>query len=166
MTYSQEIMDEAYELGRKYEPKLGSCSQCVLAAIMETIGGIDDATFQAVQGISGGTVSCGTGTCGALAGGIVAIGSRIGRPKTEFDAGIRNRKVVEIGRHLTDRFIAQYGGITCREVQAATVGRGYDLMDAADNAEFTAKGGHDQCGVVTGIVARWTIEILNEEGLE
>ena len=166
MSYSKEVMDRAYELGKLYEPKLGSCSQCVLAALMETVGGVDEATFQAVQGISGGTVSYGTGTCGALAGGIVAIGARVGRTKAEFDSGIRNRKVVEVGRKLAAKFVKEYGGVTCHQVQTCTMGRPYDLMDDADHAYFTAGGGHDLCGVVTGNAARWTIEVLNEEGLD
>ncbi|HPB40979.1 MAG TPA: C-GCAxxG-C-C family protein, partial [Flexilinea sp.] len=84
MSYSKEVAEKAYQLAFEYEANKGSCSQCVLAAIMDTIGGIDESVFKAAQGLSGGTVSCGTGTCGALAGGITILGSRVGRTRQEF----------------------------------------------------------------------------------
>ncbi len=163
MSYSKEVAEKAYQLAFEYEANKGSCSQCVLAAIMDTIGGIDESVFKAAQGLSGGTVSCGTGTCGALAGGITVLGSRVGRTRQEFDEDIKNRRVVEIGRKLADKFIQTYGGITCKEVQTANMGRSYNLADPVENQQFAAAGGHaEKCASVAGNAARWTIEILNE----
>ena len=166
MTVSDELKEKAYQLGHEYEATRGSCSQCVLAALQETIGGVDEQVFQAVQGLSGGTVSFGTGTCGALVGGIVMIGSEVGRTKVEFDSKTPNRKVVEIGRKLADRFNEYYDGITCAEVQTKEMGRPFNLMDPEELKAFNEQGGHsDHCASVCGNAARWTIEIMEENGL-
>lgn len=166
MTVSEELKEKAYQLAFEYESTRGSCSQCVLAALQETIGGVDDQVFQAIQGLSGGTVSFGSGTCGALVGGIVMIGSEVGRTKVQFDSQTPNRKVVEIGHKLAERFNGFYGGITCAEVQTKEMGRRFNLMDPEDNKAFNEQGGHStHCPSVCGNAARWTIEIMEENGL-
>ncbi len=163
---TKEVLDKAYQLAYEYEATRGSCSQCVLAALQDTIGGVDEKIFQAAQGLTGGTVSCGSGTCGALAGGVVMIGIKVGRTRKEFDNLIKNRKVVEVGQKLADRFLDTYKGITCAEVQTAEMGRAFNLMNDKDHAEFTALGGHsEKCASVAGNAAKWTIELLAEEGL-
>jgi hypothetical protein len=166
MTVSEELKDKAYQLGFEYESTRGSCSQCVLAALQETIGGVDDQVFQAIQGLSGGTVSFGSGTCGALVGGIVMIGSEVGRTKVQFDNQTPNRKVVEIGHKLAERFNEYYDGITCAEVQTKEMGRAFNMLDAEDKQNFIDQGGHSiHCSSVCGNAARWTIEIMEENGL-
>lgn len=166
MAISEALKEKAYRLGHDYEATRGSCSQCVLAALQDTIGGVDEDVFQAVQGLSGGTVSCGTGTCGALAGGIVMIGSKVGRTRAEFDQQTPNRKVVQIGHQLAQKFNDFYNGITCAEVQTKEMGRSFNHLDEKDRELFNRLGGHsDHCASVCGNAARWTIEVMEENGL-
>lgn len=37
MKSKEEILDEVYDLAFKYEAERGSCPQCVLATLMETL---------------------------------------------------------------------------------------------------------------------------------
>ena len=65
----EALKKKAYDLAFSYEQQFGSCSQCVLAALKETIGSdkIPDSVFLAASGFGAG-IAGGGYTCGALAG--------------------------------------------------------------------------------------------------
>ncbi len=163
MKYSDERIVNAYNLGFKYHAARGFCPQCAVAALMDSIGDIDETVFKASQGLSGGTASCGCGTCGALAGGILVIGTRFGRDRASFDQGEQDRKISLVSRDLCDKFFEVYGGLTCAQVQTAIMGRSFNLWDPAEKQLFDEMGGHsEKCPSVVGNAAKWTIEILNK----
>mgnify|MGYP000981605103 CR=1 FL=1 len=163
MAYSIEQMEKAYAAGYQYQATRGFCPQCVLAALQDAIGGVDETVFRAAQGLSGGTASCGSGTCGALAGGILMIGTRFGRSREAFDQDDADRRISQISKELTDRFLITYGDYTCAGIQKSCLGRSFNLWDAAEKQLFNDLGGHSEvCGAVVGNAAKWTIEILNQ----
>jgi len=67
MENKQDIIDLAYQRAYHYEAEKGSCPQCVLASLKETLHIGDDHVFQAAHGLTGGTSLSSEGTCGALA---------------------------------------------------------------------------------------------------
>ncbi len=163
MKYSDELISKAYQLGYQFEATRGNCPQCVLAALMDTIGGIDEKIFQSAYGLHGGTVSNGVGTCGALAGAIIAIGTRYGRDRVAFDRGEKECKNDVLARELCNKFFEVYGGLTCTKVQTAIMGRSFNMKDPEERKLFLECGGHvDKCTSVVGNAAKWTIEILNQ----
>jgi len=160
----QQMIDKAYSLAHENEHLYGCCSQCVLAAIQEVMGIVDDATFKAAHGLAGGGALMTGGTCGALAGGMLAISSVYGRSREDFS---NNQNVqfykqsYKLSRQLYNRFIAEYGGPLCSVVQTDLMGRSFNMWDREDYAAFETAGGHlDKCPSVTGNVAAWTVELL------
>ena len=87
------LADEAYRKARQYELNFGSCPQCILVALQETVGGIDDATVKAAHGLAGGGGLTSAGTCGALAGGLLALSARYGRERDKMDKGFKKRLI-------------------------------------------------------------------------
>ena len=63
----EALKKKAYDLAFSYEQQFGSCSQCVLAALKETIGSdkIPDSVFLAASGFGAG-IAGGGYTCGQL----------------------------------------------------------------------------------------------------
>jgi C_GCAxxG_C_C family probable redox protein len=164
MTMKQDIPTKAYDLAFHYEATRGSCPQCVLAALKETLNVGDDAVFQASHGFTGGTALSSKGTCGALAGGMMAISSLVGRTYQEFTDGERKRLVFKYTRRLHDRFMEEYGSPLCCDVQKKIFGRSYVLLDKKEYEEFEQAGAHvDKCPSVSGNVAKWTAEIICNE---
>ena len=159
---AQELIDRAYSLAYENEQKYGCCPQCVLAAIQDVLGVVDDATFKASHGLAaGGGLSTG-GTCGALAGGMLALSAKYGRDRAHFGNG-RFIQSYELGKRLHDRFVAEFGSPICADVQTSTIGRSFNMWDAKDYRAFEAAGGHrDKCTRVAGTVAGWTAEMLIE----
>ena len=150
--------DQAYEKAARYELDYGCCPQCVLATVQETLGGIDDQTIKASHGLSGGGALLGEGVCGALTGGLMALSAKYGRDRDKLDKGrfINNFKK---SRALTERFRAEFGGVTCQELQRQFTGRTYDMWNAEEYKAFDEARGK-QCACATGTVTKWVIEML------
>jgi C_GCAxxG_C_C family probable redox protein len=161
MESKEEILDKVYRLAFKYEAERGSCPQCVLAALYETLGAGDPKTIQAAQALAGGTSLSTEGTCGALVGGLLAIGSIIGRNYDDFSAGKSKSRIYKYSKELYDRFVEEYGSCLCKDVQKKIFGRSFKLLDSKDYEEFEKAGAHvDKCPSVSGKTARWTAEII------
>lgn len=164
MNSQKDILDDVYQRAFQYEARLGSCPQCVLAALKETLDVGDDSIFKASQGLAGGTALSSEGTCGALAGGMIAIGSLVGRTYQEFSEGKKKRLVFKYTRQLYDRFVREYGSSLCCGVQKKIFGRSYILLDKQQYEAFEKAGAHvDKCTSVAGNAAKWTAEIILNE---
>ncbi len=164
MILQKDILENVYQLAFQYEANLGSCPQCVLAALKETLNVGNDSIFQASQGLTGGTALSSQGTCGALAGGMIAISALVGRTYQEFSEGQKKRLVFKYTKLLYDRFIKEYGSPLCCDVQKKIFGRSYILLDKQEYEAFEKAGAHvDKCTSVAGNAAKWTAEIILNE---
>jgi C_GCAxxG_C_C family probable redox protein len=164
MTSKDEILTKVYNLAFKYEAERGSCPQCVLAALYETLGIGDPKTIQASDAFAGGSSLSTEGTCGALAGGLLAIGSVVGRTYKNFSTGVLKRRVFQYSKKLYDKFIEEYGSPRCKDIHMKIFGRTFNFWDPLDYAEFEKAGGHvDKCTVVSGNTAKWAAEILIDD---
>ena len=164
MKSKEKLIEQVYRLAFKYEAERGSCPQCVLAALRETLNVGDPATIQAADAMAGGTALSTQGTCGALVGGLLTIGSIVGRSYKDFSAGERKRRVFQYAKKLYDKFIEEYGSPLCKDVQKKIFGRSFNLLDPKDYAEFEKAGAHvDKCPSVSGNAAKWTAEIILED---
>jgi len=140
MTAQKDILENVYQLAFQYEAKLGSCPQCVLAALKETLNVGNENIFQATQGLAGGTALSSQGTCGALAGGIIAISTLVGRTYREFTEGQKKRLVFKYTKPLYERFIQEYDSPLCCGVQKKLFGRSYILLDKQEYEAFEKAG--------------------------
>jgi C_GCAxxG_C_C family probable redox protein len=156
----QEALERVYARGFEYEAKYTNCAQCVLAALQDVLGGIDDEVFKAAHTLAGGAASTTRGTCGALSGGMMAVSTRYGRDRAGFTT-TRPRRSSALSKQLYDRFVAEYGSPICTCVHQALFGRSFDFWNPDDARAFDAAGGHvDKCTTVVAKTAQWTAEIL------
>ncbi len=158
----QELMDKAYALAYENEQKYGCCPQCVLAAIQDVLGMGDDATFKASHALAGGGALMTSGSCGALVGGMLALGAKYGRDREHFTSG-QNMQSFKLVKKLYERFVEEFGSPICAGVHTQLFGRSYDLWNKYEYQAFEAAGGHlDKCPHVAGKAAAWAVEILLE----
>jgi C_GCAxxG_C_C family probable redox protein len=131
----------------------------VLAALQAKVGGIDDRVFKAGSCLSGGVVGRGE-TCGALTGGMLAIGNEVGRERLEDVPQLR--KARDIATELYLRFQQEVGHTLCSEIHTLKFGRAYRLYEPDELKAFHAIGGHDDngCPQVCAAAARITADIL------
>jgi C_GCAxxG_C_C family probable redox protein len=154
----QALAAQAYAKAAQYDLDYGCCPQCVLAAVQETVGVVDDQTIKASHGLSGGGGLLGEGVCGALSGGLLALSAKYGRDRDKLDKG-RYIGNFQKAKELTERFRAEFGGLTCRDLQQRFTGRTYDMWQAEEYKAFSAARG-DRCAHATGIVTQWVVEML------
>jgi C_GCAxxG_C_C family probable redox protein len=163
-TRRERIMREIQDLAYKYEQDYGGCSQAVVGAFKETLGGISDDTFKASTGLAGGVGLTGN-TCGALLGGIIVLSTYLGREYKDFpDPEGKRFDSFKLAKKLVELFEAEYGSAKCEHIMTKIMGRFYDIWTERD--AFLAAGGHDdKCPSVCANAAKWTAEILFEERL-
>lgn len=162
----QQLVERVYEAAYEFERTNGCCPQCVLAAVQDVMGVGDDGLFKASHTLTGGGGVTTKGTCGALAGAMLAVGFAHGRERQEFGAGPRESSFL-LGRRVFDRFVGEFGSPICAEVQTKLMGRSFDLWDQDDFEAFLAAGGHeDKCPKVVATAAGIAADILLDESSE
>jgi C_GCAxxG_C_C family probable redox protein len=160
----EEVVEKVRKLAYRYEQDYGGCSQAVVAAFRDGVGGISDEVFKAATGLAGGVGLMGE-TCGAVTGGVLVLSSFLGREYDNFaDPEEMRFESFRLAKKLIERFRTKYGSPKCERIQTEIMGRFYDIWTERD--EFLAAGGHDdKCPGVCEDAAAWVAEILFEEGL-
>ena len=169
----QELLDKTYELGFNYEKNSYCCSQSPVAGLHELLG-FDDVLVKVATSFSGGTAEQFSGTCSALAGGLMVLGYYFGRPAEKMSYQERIQDNIDAlfsafppVRLLAGKFWKEYGTIICPHIHYQLFGRTWWLTDPDELKKFEEAGGHsapDKCCHVVGTAARWTMEILLDEG--
>lgn len=154
----EDLARKAYDRAFQLEFDYGCCPQCVLTAVNEVLGGVSDDTIKASHGLSGGGTLIGKGACGALTGGLMALGTRKGRDADKLDRG-RGMANFQAGRKLAEKFEQEYGGVTCEHLQERFTGRTWDFWTPEEYKAFSNARG-DQCARATALVTRWVVEML------
>lgn len=163
----QKLLRKAYDLGFEYEKTYRGCSQCVIAAIHDTLHIRDDSVFKAGTGLAGGGGLTGIGVCGGYVGGVMVISQLLGRERSNFEdpEGIRF-KCSELIRRFIRQYIRELGSIVCRDIQFIRFGRPYYIADTDDFEKFEKAGGHiDKCPDVVGKASQLAVKLILDEGL-
>jgi C_GCAxxG_C_C family probable redox protein len=127
-----------------------SCSQAVLSAFCEELG-MGRATGLKVSSAFGGGIASTGNLCGAVSGGLMAIGLKHGR--TRADDLAAKEKTYSLANAFMDEFRARHGSIVCRELL------GCDLGTAEGKAEIKAKNHH---GTTCTMLVRDAAELLEK----
>ncbi|MDD5591226.1 MAG: C-GCAxxG-C-C family protein [Dehalococcoidales bacterium] len=169
----QELLDKAYELGFNYEKNSESCSQCTVAALHEILG-FDSVVVRVATSSEGGQADQVVGTCGGLIGGTMVLDYYFGRPveslscQERIDTNIQTlADAAGVAKLLYDKYVDEYGTILCPHIQVQRFGRHYYFSDPDEAKKFEGAGGHsgpDKCSHIVGTAARWTMEILLDNG--
>src|SRR5512138_2857478 len=108
-----------------------NCAQSVFFAFLEDLEIDPDTALKVAAGFGGGMGRKGE-VCGAVTGGIMALGTRHGRGEKE-DATVAEPMYAKT-RELMDQFAAKHGSCLCRELL-----NGCDLTKEDDQKAFREK---------------------------
>ncbi len=168
---NSELAEKAYTLGFEYEKTYKGCAQCTIAALQDALdirNPETDAIFKAATGLAGGGARQTDGNCGAYAGGAMIIGYLIGRERDDFgDSKDVRFKTFDLVKKLHQKFIDEFGTVTCREIHTRIMGRPFYIEDPDEFQKFEDAGAHDsKCTDVVGQASRWAAEIIAESELQ
>ena len=161
-----DILNKAFELGKKYEQECTGCAQTAVAAIFESLGIWNEDVFRAASGLADGLGLTGDGSCGALVGSSMVIGYLFGRGREDFKDMYKPMKSYSLVKKLHDKYVKQYGSCRCFDVQEKTMGRTFNLWDADELKEAFKAGMMDNCSTLVGNVAKLATKIILNGGFE
>jgi C_GCAxxG_C_C family probable redox protein len=157
-----ELLEKIGKTAHNYERVYHGCSQCVLKALQEHLQLSDGEAFRAASAFAGGVARMGE-TCGALSGGIMAIGLAYGREKLEDTMHSHGyAKAMELSIKLCERFEKEFGSVKCRDIQKSLFGRAFDLKNPREREEFVKAGGYEKCPEVVKKAAQFAAELILE----
>ncbi len=151
------VSASAFNNDRAYE----GCARCVLAALDEHLrltppGGSRQALL-ASTALSAGVARMGE-VCGALLGGIMALGLEFGSDDlSRFD---RYTDTMARSRDLFQAFRERYGSVRCADIQEKLFGRRYDFFNERDREAWYEDGGLEKCPGVCATAAGMAAEII------
>ena len=161
------IVKRTYERGFFNELTIRGCAQCAIKALGEVTGKVEKELFQAASGLSGGIAIIGDGSCGGYTGGVLYMGTYIGRRLDHLDDGdkVAQYKSYDMDQRLHDRFIETYGSVICSDIHEQIFGQAYSLRTKAVRNDFEEAGGHrDKCTTVIAMASSWVVEMLIDDG--
>ncbi|MBW1714455.1 MAG: C_GCAxxG_C_C family protein [Deltaproteobacteria bacterium] len=168
----EDLLQEAENRGCKYSQECHYCGQCTLLAIQEVLGLASDDALKAATGFAGGIGRTGS-VCGALIGGVMAIGLSCGRnlqtmkhPDKEARLNLEKElRLLSLVKRLSARFEEEFGSTLCDDIERRIFGRSFDKWDPEDKRQKEIMGGYekDKCPMVVGKGARWAVELIMEE---
>jgi len=150
------ILDEVERNAGEFEIQSGCCSQGCLRALQEQFGIGNSLTYKAATAMPG--IALRGETCGAVVGGLMAIGLVFGREDpNDMDSYFR---AISQGRKFCRRFEKEFGTVMCRDIVRERFGRELDLANPDDAREFTKLDGFRKCAYVPGRAARIVAEMI------
>ena len=162
---NKELLDRVEQDGTACEKEMHACARCALLAVARNLKLADDecidAALRAAMPLSGGIAGT-RNQCGALVGGIMAIGLAMvkGNPR---EAAVEERKAsMKAAKQLYRWFEKEIGHVRCYDIRDAGLGRSFDTSDPEEMQKFVAAGGYELCGGVVGKTARRAAEMILE----
>jgi len=146
------------------ERRRKGCCRNVIAALQTHLGLGDGDVFRAAVPLGAGIARSG-GTCGALLGGLMAIGLAYCEDDKDVSVttdsyGQTMLKSIE----LFDRFKEKYGCTECRDIQRRIFGRYYDLKkpdEASELGEVDRKAGYPVIATAARLAAEVILKITS-----
>ena len=166
-TKEQRIQRASVKAG-DYEEESRNCAQGTLAALVEEFGlhGGED-ILRAASFMPG--VASSRETCGALLGGVMALGLAFGRSQlsnAKWKKPGADEEWQNVRRKMNaycEAFRAEFGSISCSVIRPALMGRDYDPLDPEDRRQFAADGGVQKCRFPPEVAARLAATLLLED---
>jgi hypothetical protein len=128
---------------------------------------ISDDLLVASTFLPGGGADATTGSCGAYAAGILALGAGLAPRSRELSE--KDREYINKIRpklfEFRDWFIGEFSGVTCKEVQMKIYGRWFNLMLEGEVAKYYAYHTSQKvdCNLVTSKAAVKLAQILSRD---
>ncbi|MBW1703808.1 MAG: C_GCAxxG_C_C family protein [Deltaproteobacteria bacterium] len=152
-----ELLDKIEKAAHDYERDFHGCSRCVLKPLQDYLGLGDDASLKASTTLAAGVAMRGE-TCGALIGGLLAVGIVTANEDLKDIGALTNS--LASGFRLAKKVEREFGTTNCTKIQTDRLGRFYSLADPEQYKAFIEAGGYKECPKVVGKIARITAEFI------
>lgn len=159
------LLDKVQADGEALHRQLGVCARTALLAVSRNLDlGSDEAVDGALKSalpLSGGIAGTGN-ECGALIGGIMAIGMGL----IDYDPRTKNPDGTKPATSTSKKFFRWFekeiGHANCYDIRDVNLGRFFDRVDPVENQKYIEAGGNELCAGIVGKAARKAAEMILE----
>ncbi|MCR4440748.1 MAG: C-GCAxxG-C-C family (seleno)protein [Peptococcaceae bacterium] len=151
-----------------YEELSGNCAQGTLAALQEEFGLPGGQELLKAAAFFPGVASH-KETCGALLGGLMALGLAYGRenifdPMGDTPEAIEKYNECRLKAYrYYEAFKEEFGSTMCGVIRPLLMGRDYDTIIPEERKQFIKDGGRKKCRVPPETAARIAAQFLLED---
>lgn len=164
-TGGEELLQRIETEAAQLQHELHACARCTLLAVGRNLALADEAclevSLKAAIPLSGGIAGT-RNQCGALIGGVMAIGLGM----VQYDARTANpearKPVMAAAKRFYRWFEREFGHADCYDIREIHLGRFFDMADPEETRKFEAAGGYELCAGVVGKAARKAAEFILE----
>lgn len=159
----EQLLSRIEKMASYNERTYWGCPQAVLSSLLYYFDIGDGSAFKAATCFTGG-VTHKREVCGALSGGVMAIGLAYGRGK--YAKGLTAHEQPEYVEaklrvnKFCEKFEKMFGSLRCESVFITVRGKSYKAYPKYNTLEAFLD--HDNCGRVTGPAARLAAEVMLE----
>ena len=156
----QELLEKIEKAAYQSEMELHGCGRCALSTLVKYLELGDEVLLsKAILPLSGGIAGT-RNTCGALIGGLMAIGIA-SFPGQVDSGGIEQvHEAMALGNAYYRRFEKEIGNSRCFDIRQTGLGRLFDNVDSEEYEKFIKAGGYELCSGVVGKAARLAAEFI------
>jgi C_GCAxxG_C_C family probable redox protein len=159
------LLDKVQADGEALHKEVGVCARSTLMAVARNLDlGTDEAVDGALKTaipLSGGIAGT-RNECGALIGGVMAIGMGL----VNYDPRTKNpearKPVMAASKKFFRWFEKEIGHASCYDIRDANLGRFFDVVDPVENQKYIEAGGNEMCASIVGKAARKAAEMIME----
>jgi C_GCAxxG_C_C family probable redox protein len=153
----EELLNKIEKTAHDYEKEFHGCSRCVFKALQDHLDLGDGPSLKASTPLAAGVAMRGE-TCGALLGGLLAVGIVTAKEDLKDSNALNNS--LAAGFRLARKVEKEFGTTNCTKIQTNRLGRFYSLADPEQYKAFIEAGGYVECPKVVGKIARMTAEFI------
>jgi C_GCAxxG_C_C family probable redox protein len=153
----EELLDKIEKEAHDYERDFHGCSRCVLKPLQDNLDLGDEASLKASTTLAAGVAMRGE-TCGALLGGLLAVGIATASEDLKDVNALTNS--LAAGFRLARNVEKEFGTTNCTKIQTDKLGRFYSLADPEQYKAFIEAGGYKECPKVVAKIARMTANFI------
>ena len=156
---NEALLARIEKTAHDYEKEFHGCSRCVVKALQDHMDIGDPISLKASTPFAGG-VAMRAETCGALLGGLMAVGIVASGEELHDEKALT--KSLSAGFRLAKRVEKEFGSTNCAKIQKDKLNRSYNMADPEEYGAFIEAGGYVECPKVVGKITRMTAEFILE----
>jgi C_GCAxxG_C_C family probable redox protein len=144
---------------RKTLRKSKNCAQTSFSVLQREFDLEGDGILKALTPFPG--IALRGEACGALIGGLMAIGSVYGR--NDLDDWKGYLATLPPSRRFCRRFEEQNGSTACADLLEGKLGKRYDLANRAEALKYAVAGGEKACAEIISTAVHIAVEIIENK---
>jgi C_GCAxxG_C_C family probable redox protein len=156
-TSREELLNKIEETAHDYEMNFHGCSRCVFKALQDHLDLGNGISLKASTPLAAGVAMRGE-TCGALLGGLLAVGIITAQEDLKDSNALTNSMAA--GFRLARKVEKEFGTTNCTKIQIERFGKFYSPADPEQYKTFIELGGYVECSKMVGKIARMTAEFI------